>query len=74
MEDSVFDYPHGAESELDVSTIINSFHSCLENQIGLDIEFDRVVAATKRTLLFNQVEFPEHVAKLILAYERTRHV
>ncbi len=72
MEDSVLDCARGARTEFDVKAIIDAFHHCLEGQVGLDIEFDKVVVATKRTLLFGQMEFPPHVAELILAYDRTR--
>ena len=67
MEDTVLDAVRGARTEFEVEAIIDAFHHCLEGQVGLDIEFDKVVMATKRTLLFGQVGFPPHVADLILA-------
>ena len=72
MEDTVLDATRGAKTEFEVKAIIDAFHHCLEGQVGLDIEFDKVVVATKRTLLFGRVEFPPHVAELILTYDRTR--
>ena len=72
MKDTVLDYARGAKTEFDVKAIINAFHHCLEGQVGLDIEFDKVVVATKRNFLIGQVEFLSHVAELILAYDRTR--
>lgn len=50
MEDSVLDCARGARTEFDVKAIIDAFHHCLEGQVGLDIEFDKIVVAIKPTL------------------------
>ncbi|MCY4081151.1 MAG: hypothetical protein OXF54_12980 [Caldilineaceae bacterium] len=66
-EDTLLDAASEAKTKSDDLAVIDAFHIFQVGQVGPGIKFDKAVVATKRTLLFCQVEFRPHDAELILS-------